>query len=183
MRIAVLVVLVFATSIASAEPPSLTPLTQPRPHADKKDRNVAIALSVLGTGVAPIAAVAGVRSNSGGGLLLGVSGMMLLPSVGHWYAGEALTTGLGIRMAGLALMSIVVMRAVSCEDECSSGDDRTIETLGYASLGLLATGAIWDIATAGTAVDDWNRAHGVSVTPTAMKLHGGGYAFGLSGRF
>jgi hypothetical protein len=52
--------------------------------------------------------------------------------------------------------------------------------LGTLTVGI---GAIYDVATAGTAVDDWNRKHATTVAPTAMKLGKDGYGFGVAGRF
>jgi hypothetical protein len=63
----------------------------------------------------------------------------------------------------------------------SEGEATAAETTFWLGTATLGVGAVWDIATAGSAVDDWNHKH-ATVMPTALKLRDG-YGVGVVGRF
>ena len=112
------------------------------------------------------------------GLLLSTGVAIFTPSAGHWYAERFFTPGMGIRALGVTVSGLALMAAIANDDGSSSGAVK----LFYGGLGLVTVGAIWDIATAGSAVDDWNRRNVPAVAPTVMKT-GDGYGFGLAGSF
>jgi hypothetical protein len=184
MRAAVLVaVLAFAT-LARAQPPGLTPPSgaQPAPQLQatplrKKERGTAAVLSLGGT-VVPFLIMMSIGNSSEPEypvLAFGATAI-LLPSAGHWYAGKILTTGMGIRAVSgvVATVSIGILAQ-------SDGDASGPAVGALVGLGGLAIGAIYDLATAGSAVDEWNRKH-ATVMPTALVLRDG-YGVGLAGTF
>ena len=84
--------------------------------------------------------------------------------------------GMGIR----ALSGLVATLSISVLAQ-SDGDDGGAGLGAVVGLGGLAVGAIYDIATSGSAVDEWNRKH-ATVMPTALVLRDG-YGVGFVGRF
>ena len=102
--------------------------------------------------------------------------MLVAPSAGHWYAGKTLTAGMGVRALGGTVATLSLMLLVASDGEMPGVEEAF--WLGTITVGV---GAIWDIATASSAVDQWNRKH-ATVMPTALKL-GDGYGVGVVGRF
>jgi hypothetical protein len=184
MRLALAVTAVAALArVAAADPPGMTPVTplaepaQPTPSPENgRSPLLGTALAVAGT-VAPIAVLAMATnessSNQDHAVLAFTVTAVLAPSAGHWYAGELGGVGLGIRAAGAVLFISAVAKA-------DAGADASTE--GWLSLGILAGGAIYDIATSGDAVRDWNKKHAVRVQPAMMKIDHG-YGVGLGGSF
>jgi hypothetical protein len=191
MRIVSLAILLSLSTIASAQPgltppllaseqapPSVQPL--PRLARTPKNRDTAYLLSSVGA-LLPIGIfMAGVHSDNNAGtvILLSSGAAIFAPAAGHWYAERFWTTGTGIRMIGVTVSGLALMRAVASDDCACEGTEKVF----FAGLGVVAIGALWDIATAGDAVDDWNRKHAMPLTPTVMKT-GSGYGFGLAGSF
>jgi hypothetical protein len=178
MRLAVIAAALAAARVAAADPPGLTPLVepaQPAAHtADARDPAIGTALALAGTAL-PIVIVAGYAHNNGdpaNALLAFTISAVVAPSAGHWYAGELGGIGMGIRAAGAVLFVSAV---------ASADGGNNAETQGWLSLGILATGAIYDIYTSGDAVRDWNKAH-ARVQPTVVPFDRG-YGVGLGGRF
>ncbi|HEY5925925.1 MAG TPA: hypothetical protein VIV11_29760 [Kofleriaceae bacterium] len=183
MRAAVIVTCLCFASLAHAQPgltpPSLTPSLEaspPQPLRRPKDRGTAILASLGGT-VAPLLimmSIGGSTEPEKPIVLFGVAAV-LLPSAGHWYAGKFFTTGMGIRLAG-GLVATAGIAALA-------GDDDGTVSAAPALLGLAAVGVgvVWDLATAPSAVDAWNRKH-ATVTAAPMKV-GSGYGVGLAGGF
>ncbi|HEY5925923.1 MAG TPA: hypothetical protein VIV11_29750 [Kofleriaceae bacterium] len=161
--------LVFALpSLARAQPPGLTPPLE-RVQGVKakrpKERGAAIVGALAGS-VAPlfIHEITERHRNPDTVVTLTLGGALLLPSAGHWYAGKLVTPGMGVRAAGV----LVIV----------GSDDQSAETVAVGVL-LIAAGALYDLATAGSAVDAWNRKH-ATVTPMPI---GSGYGIGAGGRF
>lgn len=84
----------------------------------------------------------------------GAIGLTIGPSLGHLYAGEYLTWGMGLRAAGLAT-AILGYRAASCgrTGDCDAPAGTAAMLVGGAAF---AAGVIWDVATARRAADRWN---------------------------
>lgn len=164
MRVVVVVLL------ALASPARAEPTAPPEP----KSPVTATALALTGT-IVPLAVIgAGIGANDTRVMLGGMAGLMIAPSIGHWYAGEAFTTGMGIRIVGGGIAMLSFAYLIETDGESSAA--------GYLMLGgagCAALGAVVDIVTAPGAVDAWNKKH---VDVTVMKT-GTGYGIGLVGRF
>ena len=165
------------------KPPGLTQPTEPAPPPltrSKKNRTVGTLLALGGTAVPVLMFVAAINIRDGDtGMNLALASfatMIVAPSAGHWYAGKILTAGMGLRALGgtVAVLSLMVLAA-------SEGDATGAETAFWCGTITLGVGAVYDIATAGSAVDEWNEKH-VTVMPTALKV-GDGYGIGVVGRF
>ena len=146
-----------------------------------KSENVATNASIAGT-FAPIAMlVAASQVNddktSDALALAGAAGLLLAPSAGHWYSGQLMTRGLGLRLGGVAVTSGAILLAMgdSCVPLCDGqtsdldGDDSMLVVIGLAGAGLFAAGVIHDIVTADDAARDYNneQARRVTIAPTA----------------
>jgi hypothetical protein len=110
--------------------------------------------------------------------MLAFGGAILLPSAGHWYAGKRATIGMGVRLAGAvaAGASLAILRS---ED---GGDaEGSLLPVFWLGAGTVAVGAIYDIATASSQVEAWNRNHS-ELRPTVLRT-GDGYGLGIAGRF
>jgi hypothetical protein len=159
----VIVVLLAVSSIAHAE-------SKP----ERKSRGIALALAAAGT-IVPVAVIAaGFDDKNVTMMLAGTGTLMLSPSLGHWYAGEVFTTGMGVRIVGggLALLSAAYL---------ANGDSGS-NFLGFTLIGgisLLGAGTLMDVVAAPRAVDAWNAEH---VEVTVVKT-GNGYGLGVAGTF
>jgi len=154
------------------------PTPPQRPLRAPKQRGTAYLASLAGT-LTPIVLVSMVGDSSEPQNLVLMAGVsaMLLPSAGHWYAGKFFTAGMGIRLVSgtVATLSLLVLA------ESDEVPENVEAAFWIGALGL-GVGAIYDIATAGSAVDDWNRKNATAVAPAVMKI-GTGYGVGLAGRF
>jgi len=167
----VVVLLAFAARAASAQAPGQVAAQPARPaaSASRKSPAAAIGMSLgvylVGAAIPPAGVPAAVVS-------LGLQ--MVGPSLGHFYAGRVWTTGLGLRLGGLATAAIGVALYVQNRTPCSDwvcvgfSPSNGVGSLGVAMLLVGATGilvgAIHDIATAGRDARDYNRRHGLDVT-------------------
>ena len=101
----------------------------------------------------------------------GLSSLVLLPSAGHWYAGEADIGPLLVRSVGAAaFMYGVTGPSKDCtgQDWCFNlPTDRQVEGVLIGSTLLLA-GTIYDLATAHRAVRNYNREHHLDVQIAPM---------------
>lgn len=198
MRAAVIAAaLALSTSVAAAQPgltpPGMTPpvadleappaepaaVTEPVAEpTNAKSATTATLLALAGT-LAPILFVSeAIDNSSDGAVLLGVAGMVFLPSAGHWYAGKFATPGLGMRVAGGAVSLFALSVLIESE-----GDTDGLETVFWVGAGTFVAGTIYDIATAGNAARDWNTKH-ATVRPTVVRTSiGGGTGVGLTARF
>lgn len=170
-------------------PPQLTPLQPaPPPPPQPKSRGLAAALSALGS-VAPYALFGPMMQSehpSRGAQDLALTGaamLVVLPSAGHWYAGEGFTLGFATRIAGAGAIAWAIesSRSSSCSD-CGGLASPGVVLGSLAGGALILAGQIYDIATAPGAADRWNREHGAMIVPAPMPI-GTGYGVGVVGAF
>jgi hypothetical protein len=109
-------------------------------------------------------------------LTAGVAGVVLGPSAGRWYARDAWSAGLGLRLAGAAGFAIGSSLALSELYKWRPQRDTSTFDLGLriGAVGGAAfvTGVVLDLATAHRAVERYNRAHAarkLSVVPTVVR--------------
>lgn len=153
-------------------------------HADERDPDTALELSVAGTAVAVgIAIPTGNLHNSDWKLGLPLLAVIdVVPSVGHFYAGDYLSPGLIARVVGSGML------VVGLADPFDHGDNFDIASgpgraLGLGGLSLMIGGIVWDLATSRREARRYN-AHHVEVLPTALVTdHGPVAGLGLGGRF
>jgi hypothetical protein len=93
--------------------------------------------------------------------IVGIAGMVLGPSAGHWYVGEGVTTGLTLRVAGVAGIAAIAM-----------GDPHMNHlgvwiVGGLASVGVYEAGFIWDLVTLPRSVRRYNQQHRLQLAPMA----------------
>ena len=173
MRNFAVAVLVLAARIASAEP-------------DTRSENTALLLSLGGTAASVAMIASGEHNHSNGGdslVTIGVLSTLVTPSFGHWYAGDYLTAGMGIRAASAASMLVGVGQIVSCEGTDHSCDN----SAGFFIIGGLigyGAGALYDIATAPRAARRYNAEHRTFVMPTVLNPPSGPVmGVGIGGSF
>ena len=177
--------------VAHAQPTATSPtLTAPmneRP-SHRKSEKTATALAIAGT-VAPLALLVGAGlaetvNQDGVAIALGVTGgvgVIVGPSAGHWYAGKAVTTGMGIRAASVTVGFAGLVMAGLC---ANADEDRSVNggcnaapyvVTTLAGLAGYVTGVVYDVATAGRAVRAANERHDLrmSVMPTAVRTSTG----------
>jgi hypothetical protein len=95
---------------------------------------------------------------------IAVTGLLLGPSVGRWYAGTALTGGLALRAGGAALM---LTGFCPKEPECTNHDGLT-----HAGLAVFVLGTVWDIVQAPRDARARNR-RGLDLTPMVLAVPSG----------
>ena len=185
--------LVAATASATASastPPVLAPLSAPAQPAPPdlsdqpgmKSPTVAALLSIAGTVVptAALFAAGSAGSASGDVFVASLVGMELGPSLGHWYAGDYLTAGLGLRAGGTALVIAGLSQAFDCNGDSCRSSGTAPAAFGAA---LFASGVVYDIATAGHAANAWNTEH-LQLAPTMISSAGHAtVGVGLGGSF
>ena len=182
--IAVAVVVGFVT-LAIARPALADPLALPPPpvQPDEKDPALAYILSVGGA-LVPIGIVAasagGDDTRAAQGVLFAGAAMIFLPSAGHWYAGQAWTWGTAMRAVGAGALSLQLAYYINCEDcsEHTAGD-----VVSVASLALMVSGVVYDVATSGAAVRRWNDKHRTVVPIPAPVRMASGWGVGVVGAF
>jgi hypothetical protein len=140
-----------------------------------KALRLSIGVPLLGAGITAL----GLGVQSDGVAAAGAIVFVLGPSAGHVYAGEFLTTGLGIRLAGAALFTLGAAQSFRCSPDLCQAPGYSTPAI-FAGMGVLAVGTIWDIVTAPGAADDYNARHAMAVTPTALRDARGGVAPGLA---
>jgi hypothetical protein len=110
---------------------------------------------------------------------IGLVGTFVGPSAGHWYGGSVLTRGMGLRALGAAGLVLGFVRALQCEDNCTT--DAAAAVLITGGMIAYAGGTLDDIVMAPVRVRKHNRAlEELALAPMASH-HGGGIA--LAGRF
>lgn len=87
---------------------------------------------------------------------------VLTPTIGHWYAGRPVTRGLGVRLAGLAAMTVGAAIWAEKWDNAPGNDTSPAGT--FMALGAVAfvIGTVDDIATAPAAARATRRDVGVA---------------------
>ena len=93
---------------------------------------------------------------AGGSEVMGGAGLVFGPSAGHWYAGDGMTTGLGMRFAAAGGIATLIVA-----DPHGSRVSTWFGLIG--ALGLWETGVAWDLVTLPRAVHRANRARLVPV--------------------
>lgn len=106
--------------------------------------------------------------------VVGIAGLVLGPSAGHWYVGEGVTTGLTLRLAAAAGVG-----AIAFYDPNMSNLGLWI-TGGLTCVGVYEAGVIWDIATLPRSVRRYNKQHQVQLAPMATS---GGSGLSIAGTF
>lgn len=161
MRPAIVLAVLLASSTARAE-------------SDDKSPTVATVASV-GVTVGSLAGAIGlaVQGKGQSGLYVASAGMLLGPSVGHWYAGEVGVTGLVLRGAGLGLIALTITSPLESQ-----------ATAGYViGFGALIAGAMYDFGTAGDSARRANR-KAVTLAPAMVAgPHSNAPGLGFSGAF
>ena len=166
----VVVILVALSTSADADPPA------------PRDESTATLLSVAGTlGPALVLGAAigqGARASELTGStvalgIVGIAGLYVFPSAGHWYSGERFTRGFGYRTGGMVIVGLGLVTAITsagCHCFCSnSNGDLVLFGIGGA---LVLGGAIHDIVTAGARARSVNARMQPTIAP--MPLRGGG---------
>lgn len=181
MSIRLSVVLVLIARVAAADP------TEP---SEIKNPDTALALSVGATAVSVGMVALGTQHGSSGDLIaVGVLSSLVTPSLGHWYAGDYFTTGLGIRLISAATFvgGVAEVFASSCWDSpCNenTGGAQTGAVLAIMGMIGYGTGTVLDIATAPKAAREYNARHRLVVTPTLLTPPSGPVmGVGIGGRF
>jgi hypothetical protein len=197
LRSVVVVALLLASSVASAQsfsPPGLTaPSVQlspaPAPTAERKDPSTAVLLSLGITAASYVTLFAAADSHENLALL-GFVGTYLGPSTGQWYAGQVGGLGLGLRAAGFVSMVYGFSQVLESEcdyeyDDCSGSDGDAGGVLMLAGAGLWVGSSIYDIVLAKRAADSWNARHNVGLAPMVTADASGNRTPGLvlTGRF
>ncbi|HEX7841934.1 MAG TPA: hypothetical protein VF469_30900 [Kofleriaceae bacterium] len=177
VTVAVLSALTFTAHLASADD------APPEP----KSRDTATLLSVGGTALSIGLVVAGASAKNGTLAGAGLLSSLVTPSAGEIYAGQPYTWGMGIRLVSAASAVAGLREAFKCDwagDTCHHDPALATDLLVAGGLGY-ATGIIYDIATAGSAVDEYNRKLNLHVAPTMMRTASSGPAVGvgISGSF
>ena len=170
VAVAVVAVLTLSTHLAAADE------VAPEP----RDRDAALTLSAGGTVASIGLMLAGQSTGTGAVTTAGLLSLLITPSAGEIYAGNLFTAGMGIRLGSLGAGLVGLIELVDCPlfeaGGCSGGGGAALLALG--ALGY-ATGIVYDIATAGRAVDDYNQRLHLRVTPTVIPTASSAPAVGL----
>ena len=181
-RVLVAVFLVLACSTAHAE----------------KDPKTATILAASSAGVSGAVVVTGFMTAPAGKRInppityTGVGLLFVTPSLGHFYAGQYLTWGMGIRLAAAAVAVYALETQTSlavCDDATSSMDppceifsEGAYPLLGIAAIGFI--GGVWyDVLDADDAVHRYNKKHGMSIVPGVPTANGPAPGLTLTGFF
>jgi hypothetical protein len=173
VMVVVLSVLTFAPQLASAD--DAVPET--------KSRDTAFADSAIGSVLSLGVMAQGVVGDDPTLAAAGLVGALILPSAGEFYAGKSLTWGMGIRVAAAAaaIVSLEESHRLSFADRPGTLALGLLYENGLGTVSTVAfmTGILYDIATAGTAADEYNRKFHLHVAPTVMRTTSSGSAVGL----
>jgi hypothetical protein len=115
---------------------------------------------------------------------IGLESTLITPSLGPWYAGKFMTTGLALRLAGIAAGGLAALNVCSSEN-CHS-DRSAVLLLGGLGVLTYAAGVGWDIATVRATTREVNaRRHAPVITPSVLTSPSGhaAYGLGLGGSF
>jgi uncharacterized membrane protein YfcA len=147
---------------------------------DTRDPGNALALSIAGTFVgAAVLIPTGSMKNEDWKVGIPLLALAeVLPSVGHFYAGNYVSPGLVTRLVGGAMI-VIALKDPFESDQIVSGNARA---LGISGMLLTLGGTVYDIATAGREARRYN-ARTVSVTPAIATSEGMSPGFAVAGRF
>jgi hypothetical protein len=190
-----------------AQPPSNAVQRPPRENVApvRKDPSVARAYAVLGT-LVPIGIYAlgahGLDGRENDSLMtIGIAGILIGPSAGHFYAsGKVITTGAVLRgggtLVGMLGVGAYAMNALGCSNilgppleqtsaSCLKTPDLVVALLTVGGTLLLA-GTVYDISTAGDEARRENSRHRLSLQPAIAQGRDAGhtsYGLALGGTF
>lgn len=174
VAVAVVAVLAFTTRLAAADEAA----------PEIKDRGTAFTLSAGGTAVSIGLVLAGASTRHATLSTTGILSSLVTPAAGELYAGKVFTAGMGIRLISTGVGLLGVAELASCSfplveaGGCSGGGGSGAALLVLGALGY-TSGIIYDIATAGSAVDDYNQRLHLRVTPAVIPTASSGPAVGL----
>ena len=179
---------VATTSLAHADdgPPGTTTTTAQAPKSEDaafwwSTGSTIAAVGTIGVGLAVSAAFSPDATdpprllkvplhNWGNGIMAaGALATLVTPSFGEWYAHDYVTLGLGMRLAGLALVGLGSARVCGVDvneypDDCST----LSPPLVVAGAALYVGGVVRDLAHARTVAREYDHAHArVAVVPLA----------------
>jgi hypothetical protein len=179
LRFVLVLALCASVGACAARAKSAAPKTVANAHT------YAIAGGVLAPLAMPVGAM--VTGRIGGrdrvlpGFVAGAVGTVVLASAGGWYAASPLSlVGLGLHAAGVIAVAWSVGHWFGSGDTNDESDEERafVEQRFYAGIVSYVAGTVWDVATAGHRVRDWNRK--MQVVPTAT---GSSAGLALTGRF
>jgi hypothetical protein len=148
---------------------------------EPKDRDTAVLLSAGGTLASATLLAVGVKTENGALAAAGLISSLFTPSAGEIYAGRLGTPGLGLRLISAGVTVVGLEEAFKCflaSSPCQHDSGLAAGLIVAGGIGY-ASGILYDIATAGSAVDDYNRRMHVRVTPTVIPTASSGPAVGL----
>jgi hypothetical protein len=176
MLVAIVAVVVGLSGFAHADAPGETP---PSRVAREKKVSTAFLATLAATSAPLMVSAIGAESCEHDACgasfgVIGMAGMVLGPSAGHWYAGKGVTTGLVLRGSAVTGMVFLALRDPYLDDP--------VLTIGglIAAVGVWETGVIWDLVTLPRAVRRHNRKTELLLAPVVGE-HASGLA--VSGRW
>jgi len=166
--------LTLATRLASADD------TTPGPPGPKSPAT-AVALSAGGTALSLGLLAVGVGAHNETLIGAGLLSSVIAPSAGQIYAGKPVTAGMGIRAASAVVGIIGIEEAFKCffpSSSCENNSELAV-TLMIAGATGYGAGVVYDLATAGTAAEEYNRKFNLRVAPTVLRTASSGSTVGL----
>lgn len=147
MKIAAVLVVaaVLAAPLAAAAQPGLTDPVAPPPPVDEsgdKSPGLALGLSLLGTTAGYATLFAAADSESDGLWLLGFGGIVVGPSLGHFYAGE-LGRGVNHSLVRVGAAGVIFAGALVTFADCWGGDEE--DSCSGAGPAIMVGGAVLGI--------------------------------------
>lgn len=170
-----LAAVIASSSLAHADAPGQTPLVEPAPAPRGPKSGSTAMLTSIATTLGGFALM--VSTDDHEGLQWLGAGMVLVgPSTGRWYAGEASFGGIAVRGLASVTMLYGVLIGVLSEDcdsagNCSSDDD--VSGALIMGGGVLFVGsAVYDVVMADRAARDYNRRN-VTLAPARFRTADG----------
>jgi hypothetical protein len=172
------VAVVAAPALAAAQPG----LSEPRPHpgptvaddSDDRSPGLALSLSLLGTAAGYATLIAAGETESDGLTLLGLGGIVIGPSLGHFYAGEV-GRGITHSLIRVGAGGVIMAGAVVMFSDCWGSDEECDGSAGPALMigGLVLGGAstLYSIIDSPAAASRHNQARRrrFALTPTPLQ--------------
>jgi hypothetical protein len=152
-------------------------------HAGPKNPKTAKVLSGTAAAVSGAVVVTGFVTAKDGDpfnlpiLYTGLGLLAITPSLGEFYAGQYLTIGMGVRVAGAGLAVYTLenytqpskcpLDPPSEPNRCESLTEGAYPLLGIAAITFI--GGVWyDVLDAGEAADRYNKKHGYTIVPAVV---------------
>ena len=148
---------------------------------EPRNRNTAFALSVGGTALSAGLVMVGMRIDSASLITVGLLSSLVTPSAGEFYASKFVTWGMAIRGASAMSLLAGLDAALECSfvgDSCHSYEDRAGTLIVAGAIGY-AGGVLYDIATAGSAADDFNQRYHLRLAPAVLQTPSANTAVGI----